>query len=109
MDPLVLWIHAHPVLTFFLALGVVSNLTVAVTPKRLQNTPWFGAVLFIAHRLSILNHGDQYGTIQIPLIAKAIVFGRMLSPLRVTPPAVPTAVTPLPPSERDTEPPKNVS
>jgi hypothetical protein len=38
---------------------------------------WYGWLVLLAHRLAILTHVDQPGTVQWPLIAKEIVFGAL--------------------------------
>lgn len=59
------------------AILILCNLAVAVTPAKYQKSKFFGILLMIANRVSILVHADSHGTLQIPVIAKALFFGEM--------------------------------
>lgn len=53
----------------FLVLYFALDITVAVTPKRYQQTPWFGAVLRLFRLVSTHVHYDEHGvTIKIPVL-----------------------------------------
>lgn len=59
------------------AILILCNLAVAVTPAKYQKSKFFGILLVIANRVSILVHADSHGTLQLPVIAKALFFGDM--------------------------------
>jgi hypothetical protein len=69
------WIQANP-LAFIFGVYGLANFVVAVTPQRFQKQKWYGGLLWLAHRLSWLTHSDAIGTLQWPIIAKAIFFGQ---------------------------------
>lgn len=58
---------------------LVGDFVVAVTPKRFQQTPWFGVVLTILHFVSLHLHADDpRGTVKIPVFNIPIVLGRSI-------------------------------
>jgi hypothetical protein len=66
---------AHP--AYIVAVvWVLAQLAVAVTPRRYQTEKWYGGALWLAHRLSFLAHYDQLGTLQLPIIARAVWVGQ---------------------------------
>jgi hypothetical protein len=71
---LTLWARIHPLAAFLFALGIVAHLVVALTPMRLQKNKWFGWALWITHRLVFSTHSDQPGSVQIPIIARPILW-----------------------------------
>ncbi len=88
---------------------VLMNVIVALTPKRFQEKPIFGIVLLIFHKLSVLAHSDQNGTLQIPLIAKEIVLfadEAVASVKTQAAPPPPLPVAPESPKQSNPEPPK---
>ena len=100
------WLAIHPV-SDLIAIYLLSCSIVAVTPKRLQSEPWYGAALWLMHRISFLAHADQLGTFQWPILARMIIFGTPALPApTVQVRAVPAAIEP---SERDTQPPQGGS
>lgn len=68
------WIKSHPGRVFAIVYTLIC-VVVALTPRRYQDTKWFGGLLWFMHRASVLAHADQHGTLQWPIIAKAILFG----------------------------------
>jgi hypothetical protein len=71
MHALLAFLKANPAIEYVLAYMVLTVI-VGLTPQKWQKTPFFGFLLALAHRLSVLTHADQGGTFQIPLMAKAI-------------------------------------
>ena len=79
------FIHAHMMALVILAiiifvLYVLLDITVAVTPKRYQQTPWFGAVLRLFRLISTHVHYDEHGvTIKIPVLNIPLRIGVQMS------------------------------
>ena len=73
------------ILTGFVA---ICSIVVALTPAKYQKSKIFGILLVIANRASILVHADRHGTLQSPVIAKALFFGDMPAPAVAAPAAV---------------------
>ena len=59
-----------------LLVHMVLSAIVATTPKRYQNKPFWGIFLTIAHWQSSLTHYDEKGSLQLPVLRKAIGFGQ---------------------------------
>lgn len=69
------WVSAHWLL-ILVAAYLVGDLVVAVTPKRYQRAPWFGAALAMMHWASFHLHADDpEGTIKVPFLGIPIRFG----------------------------------
>jgi hypothetical protein len=99
MNALLNLFKQNPSLYYLLAY-VVLTVIVGVTPQKYQKTPFFGLILTVMHRLSVLTHADQPGTFQIPLILK--VLGISLPPTAV---AVLTGAEPAPQQAPPADPP----
>ena len=76
------WLVSHPYLTLLAAWLLLSGV-VAVIPQRYHSARWYGWLLWLMHRLSLLTAPEQRGTLQWPIAAKAIVFGAVESAVAV--------------------------
>lgn len=65
------WAESHP-LVVLVGLWLLTSLVVAVTPERYRRARWYGWLLSVADRLSVLTHSDSPGTLKLPGIASAI-------------------------------------
>jgi len=86
------WLAAHPWDDLLITYAAI-NVVVAVTPKRYQTTKWFGGLLVLASRITVLVHADAMGTLQLPFLLRAIIFGG--TPATLVP--APSTAPPVPP------------
>ena len=65
------WAEAHP-LVVLVALWLLVSIVVAVTPTRYRSARWYGWLVRLAERLSLLTHPDTVGTLKLPGVTAAI-------------------------------------
>jgi hypothetical protein len=82
------------------ALYVLSNVAVAVTPKRYQTEKWYGLLLMLARWAGTHVHSDEFGTLKLPFTNIVLNLGASSAPAA---PEMPDAAA-KPPSDPDTTP-----